>query len=632
MQNFNSTNSIEQLQREEEERQAQAKQAKAAYERDALERGVITEQDFLKSAQREDKAHRDKIKSIQKEVRKRERHRTKAMEASVNAVPDHHVNEDLKRLAAEQAVRLRMAKEAQEKYEIDARNRGAVSASEEVRMRAVEQLELLKLQVCWKGWVEKRPDEKLHKDGTEIKHSKKKHKWKRRYLVVCDNGDHTGHVCWFKREEHFHDSQTAKPIQDPDLRWTFEKASGSVPVKPDTHCDVDHSGTEVHIRDEHDHIRTVHLRSSCDDSDRTSGTQLAYLHKVVAVVRSVAMRVSVDASAVVIVDPVGAGNFMAKRFNDRGYHVVRVVTNRNAALQSQPEVVHATYTATMFYETSDDPAEQAEMDATLYRTLRHDLELGSDDDHAIIAAVAGSASGVALAAHIGQVLHVRHNSTEYSDVWQNKRLQVDLLRRSDLLIGRLPRQKLCKNGVEAMEFLRKIIPQTAGWAKRPFNVVVKPNASTGSEKIFLCTTIDEGGAACDRITAKRNIMGERNKGALVQDFLDGEEYCIDAVSKDNEHKIVAIWKKTPVKESVNGMRLLWSTKQLICVETFRREASIEDQSRFSELLDYHLSILKSLHVEHGPSHTKIVLTRKGPCLLKCSPRLHDGGGDVVATC
>lgn len=430
----------------------------------------------------------------------------------------------------------------------------------------------------------------------------------------------------FKKEEHFLESHTAKAIRDPELRWTFEKASGSAAIHLDTHCDVGHSGTEAHIRDEVDHIRTVHFRVACDESDRMTDNNLAYIHKVVAVVRAVAMRVAVDSSAVVMVDPVGAGNYMAKRINDRGFHVVRVVTNRHAALQSQPETVHAAYTATLFYETTDDAAEQAEIDAQLYRTLRHDLELGADDDHAIVAAIAGSESGVALAAHIGQVLHVRHNNSEYSDVWQNKRMQTDLLRRSDKLIGRLPRQKLCKNGMEAMEFLKKIIPQTPGWAKRPFKVVVKPNASTGGEKVFLCSTIDEVGAACDKINAKRNVMGERNKGALVQDFLEGDEYVFDAVSKDHEHKTISVWKKTPMFENVNGMKMLWSTKRLISIEVLKRESTIDEQYRFNEMMKYHESILDILHIDHGPSHTKIILTDKGPCLLKSSARLHDGGG------
>lgn len=181
---------LKQLQKQEDERHDAARKAKEQYEKSALDRGVMTEFDILKSAQQEDKRHADKVKAITKEYKKREREKQKGP-------ADHGIADELHKLADEQAARIRLAREAQEKYEQAARDRGVLSATEEMRLRAVEQFEVLKLEVAWKGWVEKRPDEKLHKDGTE-KQSKKKHKWSRRYLVVCDAGDHTGHVCWVR--------------------------------------------------------------------------------------------------------------------------------------------------------------------------------------------------------------------------------------------------------------------------------------------------------------------------------------------------------------------------------------------------------------------------------------------------
>lgn len=39
-----------------------------------------------------------------------------------------------------------------------------------------------------------------------------------------------------------------------------------------------------------------------------------------------------------------------------------------------------------------------------------------------------------------------------------------------------------------------------------------------------------------------NGLGQRNDGALCQEFLRGTEFVIDGVSRDGVYKVVAIWQ------------------------------------------------------------------------------------------
>lgn len=47
-----------------------------------------------------------------------------------------------------------------------------------------------------------------------------------------------------------------------------------------------------------------------------------------------------------------------------------------------------------------------------------------------------------------------------------------------------------------------------------------------------------------------NKLGVVNKGALVQEYLDGEEYAVDIVSRNGVHRVCAIWEYD--KRPING--------------------------------------------------------------------------------
>lgn len=531
--------------------------------------------------------------------------------------------------------------EAEERYKEE---RGLPIGDELQQMEQLAQKEFARLQGCvrWKGWLEKAADGKT----TKASAGNLTHKWDRRFFAIFDEGPHTGHVAWFKKEEHLTTSATAKPVNDPELRWVYEKARGSVAITYDTHCDVAHENHQVHMTDTLHSARTLNIRCSCESWERANEAQIAYLHKCLSVIRGIAINVPANAPGVCLIDPVGVGGNIARLINEAGYHCVRINTNKRAFYQTQREHVHASYSATLFYENIETAQGHNEENiagkhlssrvcfvlrsiyvtvlgcfADLARDLQHNLDLGPDPAHSIIAVLTGSESGGWLAARLGDLMLLKHNDPENAEVWHDAAKQMERLAAYKL---RVPRTGVAHTGVEAMEYLKAIIPQEAGWSSRPFKVVVKPAASVGGEKVMLCTTLDDVGLACDLINKKKNLMGIRNKGAVVQEYINGDEYVIDSVSNNDEHKILAMW--TSDRVATNGVGFVTQGKQLVDVQRLKDTAQVDQLVLFESIFPYHDQVLDALGVHNGPAHMKIVLDEDGPCIVKLAVRCHDCQG------
>merc|ERR1711972_759172 len=75
-----------------------------------------------------------------------------------------------------------------------------------------------------------------------------------------------------------------------------------------------------------------------------------------------------------------------------------------------------------------------------------------------------------------------------------------------------------------------------------FKAVVKPCSGAGSDGVTICNSHQEVRAAFLKLDGTRNVLGLTTYEVLIQEYLVGDEYVIDTVSRDGEHKCVAIWK------------------------------------------------------------------------------------------
>src|SRR5262249_1066796 len=95
-----------------------------------------------------------------------------------------------------------------------------------------------------------------------------------------------------------------------------------------------------------------------------------------------------------------------------------------------------------------------------------------------------------------------------------------------------------------------------------------------------------------------------------QEFLEGTEFALDAVSVDGFAHFTAIWRYHKV--SVNGVQFIYDRDELVpCTD-----------ATGTILCDYARKVFKALDVRCGPSHTEIMLTPEGPALIEIGTRLN----------
>ncbi|RHY25963.1 hypothetical protein DYB32_007986 [Aphanomyces invadans] len=148
-------------------------------------------------------------------------------------------------------------------------------------------------------------------------------------------------------------------------------------------------------------------------------------------------------------------------------------------------------------------------------------------------------------------------------------------------------------------------------------VIVKPVESAGSDDVFLCRSMDEVKKAFGNIQGKINHLGLQNRATLVQEYLTGTEYVVDTVSRDGEHKVVAVWEYD--KRAVNGAPFVYYGVLL-------REAS---GPTILAIIEYIFKVLDALNIRHGPGHAEVKFVGGEPCLVEIGSRCHGGEGTYI---
>jgi len=150
-------------------------------------------------------------------------------------------------------------------------------------------------------------------------------------------------------------------------------------------------------------------------------------------------------------------------------------------------------------------------------------------------------------------------------------------------------------------------------------VVVKPLDAAGSEDVRLCHSARAVAAAFTAIHDKRNLLGLRNRGALVQEFLTGEQFMVNAVSLGGEHRITEIWREQRLL--VPGAGFVYDWEIMVPYEGEPQRA----------LVAYLRRVLDALGVREGASHSELMVTARGPVLIECAARLQGGISSSAVT-
>ncbi|MEU9031170.1 ATP-grasp domain-containing protein [Streptomyces sp. NPDC048383] len=142
--------------------------------------------------------------------------------------------------------------------------------------------------------------------------------------------------------------------------------------------------------------------------------------------------------------------------------------------------------------------------------------------------------------------------------------------------------------------------------------VVKPISSAGSAGVTKVTDGTGLDGAFER--ALGNHLGLTNTGVLVEEFLEGPQFSVEAFSEAGEHVLVAVTRK------YSDPRTFVELGHVCPASLPRDDVAVIEA--------YVFSVLDALDVGFGPTHTEVVLTPKGPRLIETHVRM---GGDMIPT-
>ncbi|MEU2622619.1 ATP-grasp domain-containing protein [Streptomyces sp. NPDC007157] len=181
------------------------------------------------------------------------------------------------------------------------------------------------------------------------------------------------------------------------------------------------------------------------------------------------------------------------------------------------------------------------------------------------------------------------------------------------------RRRLAEAGVESIPAAE--VPDVdalrAFAAEHGYPCVVKPRRGTASTGVSMIRSAEEAPAAFARALGKEGAAGgaddaEAASEVVVEAFLPGAQYSVEAFSEGGEHVAVAFTRKYSDPASL--------------VELGHVMPAPLDAGQEEEIRAHLARALDALGVEFGPTHTEVVLTGQGPRIIETHLRV---GGDEI---
>lgn len=148
-------------------------------------------------------------------------------------------------------------------------------------------------------------------------------------------------------------------------------------------------------------------------------------------------------------------------------------------------------------------------------------------DHEVVAVVPGDQMALEWSDLLASRVGVPGNPVESMTARYNKRIMKERWTASNVP---------CADWIESDD-----LAVVQSWvAERGFPVVLKPNASTGSCHVFMCGNAEEVATAFGVITTNPDVDGTCYDAALVEEYLDGDEYFMNLLHHDGESRPVSM--------------------------------------------------------------------------------------------
>lgn len=175
------------------------------------------------------------------------------------------------------------------------------------------------------------------------------------------------------------------------------------------------------------------------------------------------------------------------------------------------------------------------------------------------------------------------------------------------------RQAFMDNGVASPKFA-KVSEETdlaEATAQMTYPVIVKPTDRSGSRGITKVNQFDEISAA-----VKAAIENSFEKCAIIEEFIDGEEYSCECVSYAGEHHVLAVTKK-------------YTTGYPHFIETGHMEPAPISKELRDKVAAEIPKALDALQIQNGASHSEFKITDEGEVrIIEIGSRM---GGDCIGS-
>ncbi|MFI2611560.1 ATP-grasp domain-containing protein [Kitasatospora sp. NPDC018619] len=290
---------------------------------------------------------------------------------------------------------------------------------------------------------------------------------------------------------------------------------------------------------------------------------------------------AVSEKVLVVVDGYSSGAQLPAVLKEHGWACVHVNT-----LQELPAYYASAFRADEYVDSFPYDGDLA----GLVRELRA---------HRPSAVLPGTESGVVVADLLADALGLPGNDPSTSTARRNKYEMHNRLKEA---------------GLRSMDhYLARDFDALLAWAARgAWPVVLKPQASAGTDSVTFCKDPEELRRAFDLLLGTTTPYGERNEAVLAQRFLAGQEYFINGISGNGRHVVTEVWRTD--KTRVPGAGLIYDRSVLLDPTA----------PEMAELVGYVHGVLDALGVRYGAHHTEVMVTEEGPTLIECASRLSGG--------
>lgn len=217
-----------------------------------------------------------------------------------------------------------------------------------------------------------------------------------------------------------------------------------------------------------------------------------------------------------------------------------------------------------------------------------------------VAVMPGAEVGVTTAEVIAQKLGLPTNDKETTLARRNKYLMQKALKDNNL--NNIP---MLKTGSldEAVEFFKN---------SKKGKIVLKPLADASSENVFVCNTEKQVKECFSKVINTKSSYGDLNSNVLLQEFIEGNEYVVNCVSRHGHHVVtdMYLYNKFQVIDEKTGLgNIVYDVHYLL--KEFDQDI----------VKNYVFKVLDCLGIKYGASHMELKISETGPILIEVGARM-----------